>query len=109
MVEIAKNVVPSGRGEIEITSVLENYLTNDHLTFTRLSRGTAWLDTGKPNSMHDASTFIRVIEERTGLKIACLEEISLANDWINEEEVLRIADEMGGGGYAQYLRTLIKG
>ena len=59
--------------------------------------------------MHDASTFIRVIEERTGLKIACLEEISLANDWINEEEVLRIADEMGGGGYAQYLRTLIKG
>lgn len=109
VVEIAKNVVPSGRGEIEITSVLENYLTNDHLTFTRLSRGTAWLDTGKPNSMHDASTFIRVIEERTGLKIACLEEISLANDWINEEEVLRIADEMGGGGYAQYLRTLIKG
>ena len=109
VVEIAKNVVPSGRGEIEITSVLENYLTNDHLTFTRLSRGTAWLDTGKTNSMHDASTFIRVIEERTGLKIACLEEISLANDWINEEEVLRIADEMGGGGYAQYLRTLIKG
>jgi len=106
--EIAKNIMPSDRGEIEITSILESYLKSQKMTFTRLSRGTAWLDTGNPNSMHDASTFIRVIEERTGLKIACLEEISLANGWIDEDDVMRIAKAMGAGGYAQYLRSLIK-
>jgi len=84
---IAKEVAPSPRGELEITSIIEAYLELQSLTFTCLSRGSVWLDTGNPNSLNDAATYIRVIEERTGQKIACLEEISLKNGWIQASEL----------------------
>ncbi len=105
--EIAKNVTPSPRGELEITSVIANYLEKSELTFTLLSRGTAWLDTGNPNSMHDASTYLRVIEERTGLKIACLEEISFRNGWIDSQQLSNLASKLGNNSYSKYLQSLI--
>jgi NDP-sugar pyrophosphorylase family protein len=83
VVSRAKRVEPSVRGELEITSLIESYLVEKTLTYTSLSRGAAWLDTGNPNAMHDAATYIRVIEERTGLKIACLEEVAYRNSWID--------------------------
>ena len=105
--EIAKSIAPSARGELEITSVIERYLLEDQLTYTHLSRGTAWLDTGTPKAMHDASTYVRVLEDRTGLKIACLEEIALSNGWISEQE---IRDQISGtvNDYNGYLSKLIQ-
>jgi glucose-1-phosphate thymidylyltransferase len=102
--EIAKNVSPSKRGELEITSVLQQYLDLKLLTFTQLSRGVAWLDTGSPTSMHDASTYVRVIEERTGLKIACLEEIALQNQWITVDKLEIITKN----SYNLYLEKISK-
>lgn len=84
---IAKKVIPSARGELEITSILDTYLNLQSLTYTQLTRGSVWLDTGNPNALSDAATYIRVIEERTGQKIACLEEISLKNGWIQASEL----------------------
>jgi glucose-1-phosphate thymidylyltransferase len=84
---IAKEVVPSPRGELEITSIIDAYLDLQSLTYTHLSRGSVWLDTGNPNALSDAATYIRVIEERTGQKIACLEEISLKNGWIQASQL----------------------
>jgi len=104
--EIAKNVTPSARGELEITSVIETYLKENKLSFTALSRGTAWLDTGTPNSMQDASTYVRVIEERTGLKIGCLEEIAFINGWINREKMNSLVKKYSGSSYGQYLAKL---
>lgn len=89
--EIAKQVSPSARGELEITSVLEKYLEQKALSYTRMSRGTAWLDTGNFDSLHDAATYIRVLEERTGLKVACLEEIAWRNRWIDSQDLRNIA------------------
>ena len=89
--DIAKEISPSSRGELEITSVLEKYLEQKSLGYSRMSRGTAWLDTGNFNSLHDASTYIRVLEERTGLKVACLEEIAWRNGWIDSQELRDIA------------------
>jgi len=104
--EIAKQVKPSDRGELEITSVLDKYLQNDTLTLTQLSRGTAWLDTGNPNSMHDAASFVRIIEERTGLKIGCPEEIAFRNYWISQDSLRQRAHYLGTTAYGKYLLSL---
>ena len=105
--DVAKKVTPSARGELEITSVIDWYLQNQSLTVTQLSRGAAWLDTGNPNSMHEASTYVRVIQERTGLKIACLEEIALNNKWISDTAVHTIAIDLKSGLYGTYLKNLL--
>ena len=107
-VEYAKQVKESPRGELEITSIIERYLGAKKLEVTHLSRGTAWLDTGNPNLMSDASSYIRVIEERTGLKVACLEEIALANGWLTREELQLDLNSVGNGDYAKYLRLLLE-
>jgi glucose-1-phosphate thymidylyltransferase len=100
---VAEKVKPSDRGELEITSVIDDYLNRKELSFSSLNRGTAWLDTGNANSLHDASTFIRVIEERTGQKISCLEEIAFNNNWISRESLLLRAKDLGNNPYAKYL------
>jgi glucose-1-phosphate thymidylyltransferase len=104
--EVAKDIRPSARGELEITAVIEKYLSNGSLSITKLSRGTAWLDTGKPNSMHDAATYIRVIEERTGLKIGCLEEIAFRKGFISANKLKELADKLGGSEYSNYLKRI---
>jgi len=104
----ARMVKPSPRGELEITSLIESYLKEQKLTYTSLSRGTAWLDTGNPIAMHDAATYIRVIEERTGLKIACLEEIAWRYGWLTLTELQSAADELGNSAYGNYLAMLAK-
>jgi glucose-1-phosphate thymidylyltransferase len=88
-VEIAKNVKPSPRGELEITSIIDFYLSADRLSFSRLSRGVAWLDTGTPSAMFDASSYVKIIEERTGTKIGCIEEIAFINSWISSDDLSR--------------------
>jgi glucose-1-phosphate thymidylyltransferase len=105
---IAKNSIPSARGELEITSIIQVYLDANQLSVTHLSRGTAWLDTGNPNSLHDASTYIRVIEERTSLKIGCLEEIALNNNWISAAEIKSVISKNGNNHYSRYLKALIE-
>jgi glucose-1-phosphate thymidylyltransferase len=104
---IAADVTPRFRGELEITSVLNHYLERKELSYTPLSRGTAWLDTGKPNTLHDAATFIRVIEERTGLKIGCLEEIAWRNGWKDSNSILNRISTFGNSSYYEYLRRII--
>jgi glucose-1-phosphate thymidylyltransferase len=106
--EIAKNVQPSKRGELEITSVIEHYLNSGSLTFTRLSRGAAWLDTGNPDSLNDAAAYVRIIEDRTGLKIACLEEISFSQGWITMSQLSSRIEQYKMNSYAKYLQHLIK-
>jgi glucose-1-phosphate thymidylyltransferase len=106
--EIAKSVNPSERGELEITSVLDFYLKSKLLTFTQISRGSAWLDTGNPASMHDASTYVRVMEERTGLKIACLEEIALQKGWITPDKVMKDISKYKQNAYGSYIEKLIQ-
>jgi len=101
---IAKTVEPSSRGELEITSVIDYYLKQQQLTYTALTRGTAWLDTGNPNSLHDASSYIRIVEERTGQKIACLEEIALQNNWINIEQFRKLESQSINPHYFSKLR-----
>jgi glucose-1-phosphate thymidylyltransferase len=105
--EVAKTVKPSPRGELEVTSVIDWYLQRNELTVTQLTRGAAWLDTGSPNSMHEASTYIRVIEERTGLKIACLEEIAYGEGWISQSSFENQITTYGNCGYGQYLKAII--
>ena len=97
--EIAKRVSPSERNEIEITAVIESYLNMGELTVTHLSRGVAWLDTGTPKALHDASTYVRIIEERTGQNIACLEEIALDNGWINHTRYNELAKSFTNSYY----------
>lgn len=106
--EIAKEIQPSKRGELEITSVIDSYLQSGSLSFTRLSRGAAWLDTGNPSSLSDAGEYVRIIEDRTGLKIACLEEISFQNHWINVETFSMLIDRYRKTSYGQYLERLLK-
>ncbi len=98
----AEQVQPSARGELEITSLLQMYLSLEELTVTSLSRGTAWLDTGTIESLQNASTYIRVIEQRTGLKIGCLEEIAHSMKWINDEKLRQQALTMNNE-YGEYL------
>jgi glucose-1-phosphate thymidylyltransferase len=107
VVDIAKNVQPSWRGELEITDVNRAYLERGDLHITQLGRGYAWLDTGTHESLHEASSFVRTIEHRTGIKIACPEEIALSNGWLGEDAVLERASMMGKTGYGAYLRKLV--
>jgi glucose-1-phosphate thymidylyltransferase len=106
--EIAKKIQPSKRGELEITSVIDSYLQSGSLSFTRLSRGAAWLDTGNPSSLSDAGEYVRIIEDRTGLKIACLEEISFQNHWISVETFSMLIDRYRKTSYGRYLARLLK-
>lgn len=108
VVEIARGLQPSARGELEIVDVLKAYLARDALTVTRLGRGYAWLDTGTHDSLHDASSFVRTIERRQGIKIACPEEVALDLGWLDAGQVLARADMMGKTAYATYLRACAK-
>ncbi|MDQ0591896.1 glucose-1-phosphate thymidylyltransferase [Chryseobacterium ginsenosidimutans] len=107
IVEIAKNIQPSPRGELEITDVNNVYLQKGRLEVGVLDRGTAWLDTGTFDSLNDASEFVRVIEKRQGFKIGCIEEIAFRNKFINEEKLLQTAIKYGKSGYGEYLKQLL--
>ena len=106
VVEIAKNIKPSARGELEITTVNQEYLRQQKLKVQTLQRGFAWLDTGTHDSLAEASTFIEVIEKRQGLKVACLEEIAYKRGWISREQLRELAKPMQKNGYGQYLMQL---
>jgi len=108
IVSIAKQVKPSRRGELEITDVNKAYLKRGDLRVELLGRGTAWLDTGTHNSLLDAANFIKVMEDRQGLKIACVEEIAFRMKYITEKELAKLAEPMKKNGYGQYLLQLIK-
>lgn len=106
VVEVAKSIKPSARGELEITTVNQEFLERKQLTVKTLQRGFAWLDTGTHDSLSEASTFIEVIEKRQGLKVACLEEIAYKQGWISREQLIKAATPMAKNGYGQYLLRL---
>jgi glucose-1-phosphate thymidylyltransferase len=108
VVQIAKNLKPSARGELEITDVNKAYLNNGELYLEKMNRGFAWLDTGTYDSLIEAGQFIHMIEKRQGLKIACLEEISYSKGWINSDELSKQAEKFKSTSYGTYLLNLIK-
>ena len=108
VVDIAKSIKPSVRGELEITTVNQTFLSDGNLKVQTLDRGFAWLDTGTHDSLSEASTFVEVIEKRQGLKIACLEEIAYRNGWITYDRVRELAQPMIKNQYGQYLMNLVK-
>jgi glucose-1-phosphate thymidylyltransferase len=107
VVEVAHNVKPSSRGELEISSVNEHYLMQGNLRVDVLDRGTAWLDTGTFESMMQASEYVRVIEDRQGFKIGCIEEIAWRAGWISDRELETIAAPLAKSGYGTYLQRLL--
>ena len=108
VVEIAKNIKPSDRGELEITTVNEEYLRRGKLNVQIMDRGSAWLDTGTFNSMMDAAEYIHVIEKRTGLKIGCIEEVAFRQGFINKAQLTKISKDLVKSGYGEYLEGIVK-
>ena len=108
VVAVARSITPSARGELEITAVNEVYLNQGRLTVTVLPRGTAWLDTGSFQSLSDASTFVRVLEDRQGTKVNCLEEIAWRQGWLSDGQVLAAAEPLRASGYGDYLVRLVE-
>jgi glucose-1-phosphate thymidylyltransferase len=107
VLDIAAKVKPSHRGELEITDINREYMRQGRLNVSMLGRGYAWLDTGTPDSLHEAAAFVRTIEHRQGMKIACPEEIGFEQGWLTESEMLSIADRLGKSDYAAYLRRRV--
>ena len=108
VIEIAKKIIPSSRGELEITSINTEYLKMNKIKVETLGRGFAWLDTGTHDTLLSASVFVQTIEHRQGYKVACLEEIAYNNGWISKEEVLEIALELDKNDYGRYLRDIVR-
>jgi len=108
VVKKSKKVEKSNRGELEITSILEMYMREGQLELKSVDRGTSWMDCGTFDSLNDASNYVRAIEERQGLKIACIEEIALKQGWISNRELLQIAQFLGANEYADYLFNLVQ-
>jgi glucose-1-phosphate thymidylyltransferase len=108
VVDVAKNIKPSARGELEITTVNQQFLKDEELKVQLFGRGFAWLDTGTHDSLSEASTFIEVLEKRQGLKVSCLEEIAWRNKWISDSQLVEIAEPMSKNEYGQYLQNLVE-
>ena len=108
MAQVAQQVKPSPRGELEITAVNQYYLKEDNLHLQIMSRGFAWLDTGTHEALTEATEFVKAVEKRTGLKIACLEEIALRMNYISYKQLNKIVRQGGKGDYFKYLNKLIK-
>lgn len=106
VIKIAETITPSARGELEITSIMQHYIDNDDLEYVALPAGVAWLDTGTPKSLNDAAQFVRVLEERTGRKIACLEEIAYRKGWLSKKQLEERINFYGKSDYGQYLQTI---
>lgn len=107
VITIAKNIRPSKRGELEISSVNRAYLNNGNLVVRLLKRGTVWLDTGTPELLHEAATYVRIVEQRQGLKISCPEEIAWRKNWISDSELKILSNNLINSSYSRYLKNLL--